>query len=95
MVIGDGGYVGHIYQCSTPNNHNPKQLKKFKLRTLKRHEQFNGLTKAFDCLSGRFCHIVDRFTNCFEEVFVICQYQVEMEYPLFEVIIEELVEDET
>jgi hypothetical protein len=46
MAIGDGGYAGHLYQCRTPNNHNPKPLKKFKSRALKRHEQFNGLTKA-------------------------------------------------
>jgi hypothetical protein len=60
---------------------------------LKRHERFNGLTKAFDCLSGRFRHSVDRFGNCFETVCVICQYQIEMDCPLFEVLIEELMED--
>jgi hypothetical protein len=38
LSIGDGGYAGHPYQCSTPNNHNSSSLKKFKLRSLKRHE---------------------------------------------------------
>jgi hypothetical protein len=93
LSIGDGGYAGHPYQCSTPNNHNSSSLKKFKSRALKKHERFNGLTKAFDCLSGRFRHSVDRSANCFEAVCVICQYQIEMECPLFEVLIEELMED--
>jgi hypothetical protein len=93
MAIGDGGYTGHPYQCSTPNNHNSSSLSKFKSRALKRHERFNGLTKAFNCLSGRFRHSVDRFTNCFEAVCVICQYQVEMDCPLFEVLIEELMDN--
>jgi hypothetical protein len=48
MVICHGGYTGHPYQISTPNNHNSSPLWKFKLRALNRHEQFNGLTKAFD-----------------------------------------------
>ena len=50
MAIGDGGYGGHPYQCSTiKNQHDSKAIKKFKSRALKRHERFNGLTKAFDC----------------------------------------------
>jgi hypothetical protein len=32
MSIGDGGYAGHPYQCSTPNNQNSSLLKKFKSR---------------------------------------------------------------
>jgi hypothetical protein len=94
MTIGDCGYIGHPYQCSTPNNHNSSKLTKFKSHALKRHERFNGLIKAFDCLSGRFRHSIDRFIICFEAVCVICQYEVEMDSPLYEVIIEELMEDD-
>ncbi len=35
MAIADGGYAGHPYQCSTPNNHNSISLKKFKSRALR------------------------------------------------------------
>jgi hypothetical protein len=81
IAIGDGGYTGHPYQITISNNHNSSSLSNFKLRALNRHEQFNGLTKAFDCLSGRFRHSVERFANCFEAVCVMCHYQVEMECP--------------
>jgi hypothetical protein len=94
MAIGDGGYSGHPYQVSTPNSYESQQCKKFKSRALKRHERFNGLTKAFGCLSGRFRHSVDRFKNCFEAVCVICQYQVETDTPLYDILIEELMEKE-
>jgi hypothetical protein len=94
MAIGDGAYIGHPYQVSTPNWHDSKQCNKFKSRALKRHEHFNGLTKAFDCLSGRFRHSVDRFQNCFEAVCVICQYQVETDRPLYNILIEELMEND-
>jgi hypothetical protein len=91
--IGDGGYSGHSQQISTPNSHDSKQVKKFKSRALKRPEKFNGMTKNFDCLSGRFRHSVDRFKNCFEAVCVICQYQIENDRPLYDVLIDDLMED--
>jgi len=92
MAIGDGGYSGHPYQVSTFNRHDTEQCRKFKSRALKRHERFNGLTKAFDCLSGRFRHKTSRFKTCFEAVCVICQYQIETDYPLFNILIEELMD---
>jgi hypothetical protein len=65
MAIGDGGYVGHPKEISSTNAHDSKEVKRFKSRALKCHERFNGYTKAFDCLSGRFRHSTDRFANCF------------------------------
>ncbi len=91
-AIGDGGYSGHSQQISTPNSRDSKQVKKFKSRALKRQEKFNGMTKNFDCLSGRFRHSVDRFKNCFEAVCVICQYQIENDRPLYDVLIDDLME---
>jgi hypothetical protein len=88
--IGDGGYIGHPGELSTPNSHDSKEAKKFKSRTLKRHENFNGLTKIFDCLSGRFRHSVDRFKNCFEAACVICQYKMENGSPLYDILIEDM-----
>lgn len=58
---------------------------------LKRHEHFNGYTKTFACLSGRFHHhSVVQFASCFEAVCVICQYQMENGYPLFDILIEDM-----
>jgi hypothetical protein len=62
---------------------------KFKSCALKRHEKFNGLTKNFDCLSGRFRHIVDRFKNCFEAACVIAHCQVGNNRPLHDVLIDD------
>jgi hypothetical protein len=64
-LICDGGYFGHSQQISTPNLHDSKQVKKFKSCALKRQEKFNGMTKNFDCLSGRFRHSVDQIENWF------------------------------
>jgi hypothetical protein len=68
-------------------------VSRFKSRGLKRHERFNGYTKAFDCLSGRFQHSTDRFANCFEAVCVIYQYQIENGYDLFDILIEDMLYD--
>jgi hypothetical protein len=92
-AIGDGGYKGHTEVISTPNRHNSEQVKKFKSRALKRQEKCNGMTKNFDCLSGWFRHSADRFANCFEAVCVICQYQIENNRPLYDVLIEDMMED--
>lgn len=86
--IADGGYPGHPLYLSTPNHLDSKDVKKFKSRALKRHETFNGMTKNFDCLSGRFRHSIDRFATCFEAVCVICQYQLELGDPLYNILIE-------
>jgi hypothetical protein len=88
--IGDGGYNGHIDQISTPNSHDSDAVKMFKGRALKRQEKFNGFTKNFDCLSGRFRHSVARFKNCFEAICVISQYQMEHGNRLYDILIDEM-----
>jgi hypothetical protein len=93
LAIGDGGYNGHPEEISSTNAHDSKEVKRFKSRALKRHERFNGYTKAFDCLSGRFRHSTDRFANCFEAVCVICQYQVENGYDLYDILLEDMLYD--
>lgn len=90
-AIGDGGYSGHHDTISTPNGADDKKVARFKSRALKRHEKFNGMTKNFDCLSGRFRHSVSRFATCFEAVCVVCQYQMENGRPLFRILIEDLM----
>ena len=90
-AIGDAGYPGHHATVSTPNGHDNTSVAKFKSRALKRHEKFNGMTKNFDCLSGRFRHSVSRFGTCFEAVCVVCQYQMENGRPLFNILIEDVM----
>ena len=60
-------------------------VKKFKSRALKRHENFNNMTKRWGILQGRFRHGVKEFKYAFESICVICQYQLENGSPLFDV----------
>ena len=59
---------------------------------LKRHETFNGRTKVFEILWQRFRNDVKtRFPIVFESICVICQYKIEYETPLFDVLVEDLI----
>jgi hypothetical protein len=84
--IGDKGYSGKRYRhvMSTPNAFDTYGVKKFKSRALKRHENFNGMTKRFKCLDTRFRHGVSEFKYYFESICVICQYQIENGMPLYD-----------
>jgi hypothetical protein len=90
--IGDKGYNGHHNDVSTFNALDSRAVKKFKSRALHRHETFNNMTKRFDCLSGRFRHGVNQFASCFEAICVICQYQLEADMPLYDVLIEDIID---
>ena len=93
-AIGDRGYNGYPKECSTYNAHDCRAVRKFKSRALKRHENFNGMTKRFGCLSGRFRHGVDQFATCFEAICVLCQYQIEDDMPLYDVLIEDIYNED-
>ena len=93
-AIGDRGYNGHPKEVSTFNAHDTRGVRKFKSRALKRHENFNNMTKRFDCLSGRFRHGVEQFATCFEAICVICQYQMEDDMPLYDVLIEDIMDED-
>lgn len=88
-VIADGGYHAEedFDVLALPNTLDKPLVKKFKRRALKRHEKFNGMTKTFNCLSQRFRHPIHRFPDCFEAVCVICQYQLDMGSPLYNVLV--------
>jgi DDE superfamily endonuclease len=92
-AIGDKGYNGYPKEVSTFNAHDGRPVKKFKSRALKRHENFNNMTKRFKCLDGRFRHSPDRFKVCFEAVCVICQYQMENGMPLYDILIEDVLRE--
>ena len=90
-AIGDGIYKGHDKAVSFPNKHDSYGVKKFKSRALHRHEDFNGMTKTFRILSGRFRHGVGKIARAFESVAVICQYKIEADEPLYDVLVEDIV----
>lgn len=88
VAIGDAGYNGHPLVLSTPNPLDDDDVKLFKSRALKRHEKFNGHIKTFRALDTRFRHSIARFQNVVEAVCVICQYQIETDKPLFDILVE-------
>ena len=88
-AIADAGYHAEedFDVVSTPNNMDSDLVKKFKRRALKRHEKFNGLLKTFKCLDQRFRHSEERFAICFEACAVICQYALECDKPLYNILV--------
>ena len=84
-AIGDKGYRGEKRMISTPNAHDPEELRKFKSRARARHESFNARIKNFRCLDTKFRHGLAKHKVAFEAVCVIIQYQLENGSPLFEV----------
>lgn len=94
-AIGDKGYSGKEYKhvMSIFNAHDDYCVKKFKSRALKRQETFNGMTKRFGALDGRFRHGPKQFQYYFESICIICQYQIENSSPLYDVLIEAILED--
>ena len=93
-AIGDNGYRGNVETVSFPNPQDPRPVKKFKSRALNRHETFNGLIKHFKSLDGRFRHGPVKLGICIEAVCVICQYQIEHNNPLFDVLIDDVLKED-
>ena len=93
-AIGDGGYSGHQEAISSPNSHDSRPVKLFKSRALKRHEGFNGMTKSFQILRERFRHGPGKIGIAFESVAVICQYKIEAEEPLWDVLVEDVLKED-
>jgi hypothetical protein len=89
-VIGDGIYKDEC--CTRPNSHHSKSVAKFVSRVLKRTEHFNKLVKEFDITSGVFHHSKSRLASAFEAVCVLCQYKIENEVPLFDVLIQAVID---
>jgi hypothetical protein len=85
LVIGDNGYHGEPNIISTPNSHDPPEVRQLKSRALSRHETFNGRIKNFACVRERFRHRKEYHKIVFEAVCVICQYQIEHEGSIFSV----------
>ena len=93
-AIGDLGFRGEEKLISVPNAHDSPAVTDFKLRALKRHESFNKLIKDFQITLQRFRHSDECFEAAFEAVCVLCQYKVEEENPLFDVLIQSVRDKE-
>jgi hypothetical protein len=91
FAIGDRGYLpkkeeiekGETKKTSTPNTHDPRELRKFKSRARARQESFNAKIKNFVVLDVRFRHGIKKHQTVFEAICVIVQYQLENGSPLF------------
>lgn len=84
-AIVDNGYKGKDPKYSKPNPLDSPALRKFKRRARSRQECFNARLKNFHCLSEKFRHGFTKHKLCFEAVAVVCQYQLELGSPLFDV----------
>ena len=87
--LADKIYNGHPDECSTFNAIDSKKVKELKARTQMRHEQFNSMVKEFKVTSTKFRHKSDKLNQhkqCFEAVTVICQYMMEHDQPLFDLM---------
>lgn len=83
--IGDLGYRGEKGIISTPNSHDPEDLRKFKSRARSRQETFNARIKFHACLDVRFRHSLEKHEIVFEACCVIVQYQMENGSPVFDI----------
>ena len=91
-AIGDKGYNGEPEHCSTFNAHDNSGVRLFKSRALKRHENFNNLLKQNQILDTRFRHGEQRFACAFEACCVLAQYRIQGEIPLYDILIEDVVD---
>ena len=85
FCIGDKGYLGKPDKVMGPNSHDFPEVRKFKGRARARHESFNKKIKNFECMDSVFRHGITNHKICLEATVVICQYQMELGEPLFDV----------
>ena len=67
------------------NAHDPEDLRRFKARASARQEAFHSRIKRFACLQNPFRHSMDRHGTCFVAICVICQYEMDLVTPAFDV----------
>ena len=51
------------------------------------------MTKCFQILRQAFCHGVGKIGTAFEAVAVVCQYKIEAEEPLYDILIDDVLHD--
>jgi len=85
-VVADSGHrdkTDPTIGCS--NAHDPRELRKLKGRAKARQESFHSRLKRFEAIAVPFRHGMDRHKTCFEAICVICQCEMELVSPLFDV----------
>jgi hypothetical protein len=80
-----GGEAGVDDKVSITRQGDSSEVKAFKARAKARHESFNSRLKAFQVLDLAFRHGFRRHKIAFECVCIICQYDLENDYGLFEI----------
>jgi len=85
LATADQGYRGDSDKLSLPCSLDPEGVRRFKSRARARQESFNARLKQFKCLSQAFRHHLSKHKCCFEAVAVICQYQLDNGFELYDV----------
>jgi len=93
-AIGDRGYRGEPELISYFNAHDSKGVAKFKCRALMRHEIFNWKVKTFEAVRGRFRHSREKLAIAFEAICVVAQFKLETDSPLFDILIQQVIDKE-
>jgi hypothetical protein len=94
MAIGDRGYRGEPDLISFFNPEDSKGVAKFKCRALMRHEIFNWKVKTFEAVRGRFRHSKEKLAVAFEAICVIAQFKLETDMPLYDILIQQVIDKE-
>ena len=85
-AITDGGYRKRgDPKIAAPNSHDTEELRTFKARARMRQENFNQRIKRFECLTNDFRHGMEEHGQCFVAVSVICAYEMELVWPMWEI----------
>jgi DDE superfamily endonuclease len=83
--IADNGYRGLLSTIRTSSSLDKHAVRVLKRRAKARHESFNGKLKNFATVRERWRHAITKHEIAFEDVCVICQYQLENGSPLYDV----------
>jgi len=85
-AVTDGGYRNRSDpRIAAPNSHDTDELRTFKARARMRQENFNNRIKRFACLKTDFRHGMEQHGHCFVAVAVICAYEMELVWPIWDV----------
>jgi len=85
LVVDRGYHDSKDKQLAPPNSYDTEELQIFKAHARMRQEGFHAKIEAFGCLHQRFRHSVKWHEDCFTACCIICQYQMELVSPVYDV----------
>lgn len=91
-AITDSGYSSGPQVATRNDAYDSPSVSMFKNRALKRQEKFNGRMKTYESLSSRFCQDEDKFKSLFDAIAVLCQYEMDLGLPMFDILIPAVVD---